>query len=93
VVRALLAANVDPTKEDKLGLTAYKFTKKAGSQLEVQEIKRKIQLYNKEFKLALYYTIAEGRTKVKDVEITRRTMDHTLFSYIRDIYKKARHKG
>jgi len=79
VVRALLAANADPTKEDELGRTAYEYAEKAGSQSEVEEIKREIKLFNKEFRLALYYTIAGGRTEVKGVDITMRTMDHSLF--------------
>jgi hypothetical protein len=93
VVRALLAANADPTKEDELGRTASEYTEKAVSQLEAEEIKREIKLYNKEFRLFLYYTIARGKTKVKWVEITRRTMDYTLFSHILTSYKRSRRNG
>jgi ankyrin repeat protein len=93
VVRALLAANADPTKEDELGRTASEYADKAVPQSEAEEIKREIKLYNKEFRLFLYYTIAGGKTEVKWVEITRRTMDHTLFSHILTSYKKARRNG
>jgi ankyrin repeat protein len=65
VVRALLAANADPTKEDELGQTASKYADKAVPQSEAEEIKREIKLYNKEFRLFLYYTIARGKTEVK----------------------------
>lgn len=89
VVKLLLAANADPTKEDHLGRTVHHYAQRAGSRIISEELTYGIERISKLMRLALYYTVGGGRTEVKWVEISRQTMDRIMFSNILDESKST----